>query len=106
MGGKATTRKLDGCGDEIRTDRHYYVQDTRTVVGNCVSWRGEPPGNGYTCDLAQAGIYSGAQVMGMRETDVPWPDTVVRSCAVSHVKMESLRARRGQREQQRTSGLG
>lgn len=41
---------------------------------------------GYVCDLNLAGIFSGADVAGMRGTDVPWPVAHVSAGAVLHVR--------------------
>jgi len=80
----------DGRGQPISPTASYYVQDARQVVGNCAQWWG-PNGAGYVCALEDAGTYTGEQVLGMRETDVPWPASFAQSLAVSHVSVEALR---------------
>jgi hypothetical protein len=53
----------------------FYLQDSRSYVGNDVLWwaRG---GNGYTTDVSKAHVYSYEEAQQMhrsRPTDVPWP---------------------------------
>lgn len=47
-------------------ERLYYVQDTRSVVGNCALWWREN-GAGYTCAIDEAGLY--------RKDHRTWRDT-------------------------------
>ncbi len=52
----------------------YYLQDTRSYVGNCPLWWAQD-GNGYTSDLRKAHRYTFQEAMGKhlsRETDLPW----------------------------------
>ena len=81
----------DGTGKPIDEKAHYYIQDTRQVVGNCaLFWR--PDGAGYTCDLLDAGVYLGSHAKpGKRDTDVYWPVEVVRKQTIVHVRVERLR---------------
>ena len=81
----------DGRGKPIDEKAHYYIQDTRQVVGNCaLFWR--PDGAGYTCDLLDAGVYLGSHAKpGKRDTDVYWPVEVVRKQTIVHVRVERLR---------------
>lgn len=85
----STETKRDGLGREIDSEAEYYVQDVRTMVGNCALWWAEGS-NGYTCELEKAGIYLGRRVRGMRDTDIPWPVDVVRKVQVTHVCVEAL----------------
>lgn len=79
----------DGLGDPIIDNALYYVQDTRQIVGNCMSfWC--PKGAGYTCELDQAGLYTGAQVAGMRAEDRPWPRAYILANVVRHVRVDLL----------------
>ena len=64
----------------------YYIQDKRTVVGNCVSWWC-PKGAGYTCELDKAGRYPLGE---HRDTDVLWPVEVIERLALRHVRFEPL----------------
>lgn len=81
--------KLDGLGQEIDPAGSYYIQDKRQVVGNCALWWAAGS-QGYTCELGSAGVFSGTEASAMRETDIPWPVDVVRSHAVTHVRVEPL----------------
>jgi hypothetical protein len=69
----------------------YYIQDTRSVVGNCMLlWN--PCRGGYTCDLRQAGKYTreeAEQIVRSRGTDVAWPVDYLDSIAVSHVRADA-----------------
>lgn len=85
--------KLDGLGQPIVDDAKYYLQDARTYVGNSMSWW-RPDGAGYTCDIDDAGVYTGAQARGHRETDVPWPVDVVLRNTKRHVDWQTLRNER------------
>lgn len=52
----------------------YYIQDTRSYIGNCVVWW-RAGGRGYTTDLDDAGLYTQQEALAQhrsRETDVPW----------------------------------
>lgn len=35
----------------------YYIQDSRSYVGNCVVFWGKD-GGGYVCDITKAGLYT------------------------------------------------
>lgn len=65
----------------------FYILDTRTSVGNCASWWA-PNGQGYVCDLRQAGIYTEADKAGKRDTDVFVPHDVAWRNAVTHVRVD------------------
>lgn len=52
----------------------FYLQDSRTYVGNDVMWWAKD-GKGYTTDLRNAHVYSQEEAQGQhncRETDIPW----------------------------------
>lgn len=66
----------------------YYIMDTRQVVGNCVLWWA-PKGQGYVCDLNEAGLFEKGH--SSRDTDVEVPEDIAKACAVTHVRVESLR---------------
>lgn len=85
-----STIRTDGQGNPVDPGGRYFVQDTRpgAVVGNCATWW-RSDGVGYTCDLEEAGVYRGARVLGMRETDVPWRESYVRGHVVSHVRADT-----------------
>lgn len=82
------TKKLDGLGNELVPDASYYVQDTRTVVGNCGLWWADDS-QGYCCDINKAGLYTGNACAKMRETDVPWPKEHVLAHCVMHVRVDT-----------------
>jgi len=53
----------------------YYLQDSRSFVGNDVLWWAQS-GNGYTTDLRKAKIYTREEAQAMhaaRPSDIPWP---------------------------------
>lgn len=91
-------REVDALGHKIDDNALYYVQDARQVVGNCALWWC-PQSKGYTCELREAGEYSGREVRSMRDTDVPWPVAAVREVAVQHVRSEGLARLREQRRE-------
>lgn len=52
----------------------YFVQDTRSFVGNCPLWW-RPNGGGYTTNLDEAGKFTREAAMKLhsnRDTDLPW----------------------------------
>ena len=68
-------------------DTKYVILDARQVVGNCaLFWC--PDGNGYTCDLNEAGLYDKTQEH--RDTDIYVPVDVARQASVTHVRVEPL----------------
>lgn len=81
--------KRDGLGQELIDDAKYYIQDKRSIVGNCASWW-RAGGGGYTCELGEAGPYTGKYCRGLRDTDIPWPASLVADIAVQHVRVEAL----------------
>jgi hypothetical protein len=74
----------------IDADACFYVLDARTVVGNCAMWWC-PNGQGYTCDITKAGLYTAKRCAGMRETDVPVHRDIVTGLIVQHVLVDHLR---------------
>lgn len=65
--------------------------------GGCVSWW-RPNGAGYACDIDDAGVYLGSDVMNMRDTDIPWPvDVVIRNTA-RYVDFQRLQRERERAE--------
>jgi hypothetical protein len=59
-------------------------------VGNCASWWC-PLGQGYTCDISKAGLYTAAEIKGMRITDVPIHRSDVERLTLQHVRVDHLR---------------
>lgn len=59
----------------------YYMQDSRSYVGNDALWWAED-GNGYTTDVSWAEIFTKERAMrqhNQRETDIPWPKDYIDS---------------------------
>jgi hypothetical protein len=78
---------------ESPTDR-YYIQDTRSYVGNdCLWWC--PNGNGYTTNLSDAGIYDRQHAKSYRETDHAWPVEEIEPLTYRTVDMQKLRRSAG-----------
>jgi hypothetical protein len=79
----------DGLGNPLLDSALYFIQDARrgSVVGNCASWWREN-GHGYTCDLNDAGTFTGSHARGLRYSDVAWPVEHVRAHAVTHVRVD------------------
>lgn len=70
----------------------FYIQDTRTVVGNSVLWW-RPKGDGYTCDLRQAGRYSGEYAKRQerdRPSDRAVPCELAEGMTETHVHFDTL----------------
>ncbi len=62
----------------------YYIQDTRSYLGDAVMWW-RPNGEGYTSDIDAAGEYEEEHAMRLhegRETDLPIPVDVARAAIV------------------------
>ena len=68
----------------------YYIMDGRSVVGNCALWWC-PNGQGYTCDLDKAGLYTYDEANSHRDTDIPVPATLAKSLVVNHVRRDHVR---------------
>lgn len=83
-------KQTDGTGAPIVDASPYYVQNASpsATVGNCGSWWA-PKGAGYVCDIDKAGVYTGADVRLMRDTDVPWPLDYVNERVVRHVRVDN-----------------
>ena len=61
-------------------EEKYFLQDTRTIVGNClVFWRKES--KGYTTNLDDAELFTIEEALSHRSTDRPWPESLMRSLA-------------------------
>ena len=78
----------DGLGNPLVDDALYYVQDTRSVVGNCGSWWAVNS-MGYVCCIDDAGKFTGKEVRSLRDTDVPWPLEHVLKHVVRHVRVDN-----------------
>jgi ABC-type branched-subunit amino acid transport system ATPase component len=74
------------------TEPTYYIQDTRSYVGNSVLWWREN-GQGYTTDFDDAGVYSeaeSARICKNRATEKRIPVNVARAAIVRSVKAGKL----------------
>lgn len=72
----------------------YYIQDTRSFVGNAVVWW-RPEGKGYTCHLDDAGLFSEEEARRIerdRSTDKPIREDIAREAASLHVDAQRLAA--------------
>lgn len=95
----------DGLGEPLIPDATYYIQDTRAQVGNCTLFWAKDR-QGYCCDLDDAGVYSGAQAAGMRDTDIAWPVEHILKYVVRHVRVEGLaRTRHHDTEQRQQAAM-
>ncbi|KVH04157.1 hypothetical protein WS84_17620 [Burkholderia anthina] len=59
----------------------FYLQDSRSFVGNDVMWWAQN-GNGYTTDLRKANVYTQEEAQAhhnARATDIPWPKDYIDS---------------------------
>lgn len=71
----------------------FYLQDSRSYVGNDVLWWAKG-GNGYTTDLRKAEIYSREDAQAqhnMRETDIPWPKEYIEAKTRPAVDMQYIK---------------
>jgi hypothetical protein len=50
-----------------------------------------PDGQGYTCEIGKAGLYTAAEIKGMRITDVPIHRSDVERLVLQHVRVDHLR---------------
>jgi hypothetical protein len=70
----------------------YYIQDTRSYVGNSVLWW-RVGGAGYTANVDEAGTYSEEEAERIREnrpTDKPIPEDVVKESMSMHVDVQKM----------------
>lgn len=71
----------------------FYIQDTRSTVGNNVLWWAKGD-NGYTTDLNKAEIYTldeAQRKYNGRPSDLPWPKDYVDTLTHPAVDMQYLR---------------
>lgn len=72
----------------------FYVQDSRSYVGNDMLFWGGLNGNGYTTDLRKAQLYTQEQAQAMhnsRETDIPWPKAYIDAKTRPAVDMQYVK---------------
>jgi hypothetical protein len=73
---------------EMPNEEMYYIQDTRTYVGNSVMWW-RVGGNGYTTDLKHA--WRVPATWRGRETDKLWPCSAIDAGSQLHFDHQKLR---------------
>lgn len=70
----------------------YYIQDTRSYVGNAVVWW-RHQGKGYTTNIDEAGLFTrqrAARIQANRATDKAWPEEAVQSAIRRYVDAQGL----------------
>lgn len=75
------------------SDLFFYLQDSRSYVGNDVLWWAKD-GKGYTTDLSKAHVYSlnDAQAQhDMRPSDIPWPKDYIDGKTRPAVDMQYIK---------------
>lgn len=73
----------------MRKEEMYFIQDTRTMVGNCMLfWAKES--KGYTTNIDEAGLYTLEEAISKRNTDRPWPASLIRKLAKPRVDFQDL----------------
>lgn len=70
-------------------ERKYYLQDSRSVVGNfLLFWKKDH--RGYTTDIDEAHEFTLEEALSHRPTDVPWPVDEMRAIAKLRVDHQEL----------------
>lgn len=75
------------------SDQLFYLQDSRTYVGNDVMWWAKD-GKGYTTDLRKAHVYTKDEAVKQhesRETDIPWPKDYIDARTRPAVDMQYIK---------------
>ena len=75
------------------TARLFYLQDSRSFVGNDVLWW-RKGGNGYTTDLREAETYTEADAQRLhvaRNSDIPWPKDYIDDRSRPAVDFQKLK---------------
>ncbi|WP_176331042.1 hypothetical protein [Burkholderia vietnamiensis] len=70
----------------------FYLQDSRSFVGNDVLWWADP--DGYTTDLRKARLFTrddAQQHHNARETDIPWPKEYIDAKTRPAVDVQYIR---------------
>ncbi|MPV69419.1 hypothetical protein [Burkholderia sp. BE17] len=70
----------------------FYLQDSRSFVGNDVLWWADP--DGYTTDLRKARLFTrddAQQHHNVRETDIPWPNEYIDAKTRPAVDVQYIR---------------
>ncbi|MDD3675820.1 hypothetical protein [Thauera propionica] len=71
----------------------FYLQDSRSYVGNDVVWWARD-GNGYTTDLSKAHVFTREEAQRQhdaRPTDIPWPKRYIDAKTRPAVDMQYIR---------------
>jgi rubrerythrin len=71
----------------------FYLQDSRSYVGNDVIWWGKD-GKGYTTDLSRARIFTKDEAQRMhldRTSDIPWPKDYIDGKTRPAVDMQYIK---------------
>jgi len=79
-------------GRKAKDEAAYYLQDSRSYVGNCPMWWAKD-GNGYTTRLDEAQQYTLDDAMRqhrIRPTDIPWPCSVIDGLRRPTVDMQHM----------------
>jgi hypothetical protein len=67
-----------------------YLILANSVKGEHALWW-RPNKTGYTVELSKAGVYTRAELIGLRETDIPVPFSLAKDLAVCVVFVGTLR---------------
>lgn len=76
-----------------RAESLFYLQDSRSYVGNDVFWWAKD-GKGYTTELSKAHVYSKDDAQSRhnkRVTDIPWPKDYIDSRTRPAVDMQYIK---------------
>ena len=71
----------------------FYLQDSRSYVGNDVLWWAKD-GNGYTTDLRKAHVYTQDEAQrqhNSRPSDIPWPKEYIDAKTRPAVDMQYIK---------------
>jgi hypothetical protein len=74
-------------------DDEYYLQDSRSYVGNDILFWAKD-GNGYTTDIRNAHVYTKEKAVAQhhrRETDIPWPKDYIDARTRPAVDMQYVK---------------
>ena len=77
----------------MNEQEQYYLQESETIVGNCMLfWRKDR--KGYTTNLDEAHIFTREEAQAQqrcRETDIPWPKKLLDSMSERSVNIQRVR---------------
>ena len=72
----------------------FYLQDSRSYVGNDVLWWARKGEGGYTTDLRKARLFTQEEAQAQhnsRESDIPWPKEYIDERTRPAVDMQYIR---------------